>query len=164
MGIAGWMVLREVCPRGRDARIYAAQAWRWCWPSARDVRLGHSSGSARSQVCAEGHKAQKCCFAIRRRPPPTMAEPKHAGPALVGPHDPPGDAPRADILFTAPLVVIQTATAAGYGLWMVLGTSLALGLYPDGRGEVLVPLSIGLVFVSLGLIATCLRLPFAQDW
>jgi hypothetical protein len=93
-----------------------------------------------------------------------MAEPKHAGPALVGPHDPPGDAPRADILFAAPLVVIQTATAAGYGLWMVLGTSLALGLYPDGRGEVLVPLSFGLVFVSLGLVATCLRLTFAQDW
>ena len=93
-----------------------------------------------------------------------MAEPKHAGPALVGPHDPPADAPRADILFTAPLVVIQTATAAGYGLWMVLGASLALGLYPDGHGEVLVPLSIGLVFVSLGLIATCLRLTFAQDW
>jgi len=93
-----------------------------------------------------------------------MAEPKHAGPALVGPHDLPADAPRADILFTAPLVVIQTATAAGYGLWMVLGTSLALGLYPDGRGEVLVPLSIGLVFASLGLIATCLRLGFAQDW
>jgi hypothetical protein len=93
-----------------------------------------------------------------------MAEPKHAGPVLAGPHDPPDDAPRADILFTAPLVVIQTATAAGYGLWMVLGTSLSLGLYPDGRGEVLVPLSVGAVFVSLGLVATCLRFSFAKDW
>jgi hypothetical protein len=93
-----------------------------------------------------------------------MAEPKHAGPVPVDSHDSPAHAPRADILFTAPLVVIQTATAAGYGLWMVLGTSLALGLYPDGRGEVLVPLSVGVVLVSLGLVATCLRLPFAADW
>ncbi|HVI57229.1 MAG TPA: hypothetical protein VM621_19470 [Luteibacter sp.] len=82
----------------------------------------------------------------------------------MDPHDPPGDAPDADILFTAPLVVIQTATASGYGLWMVLGGSTALGLYPDGRGEVLVPLSVGLVLVSLGLVATCLRFTFARDW
>jgi hypothetical protein len=93
-----------------------------------------------------------------------MAEPKQAGPALVDPHDSPADVPRADILFTAPHVVIQTATAAGYGLWTVLGTALALGLYPDGRGEVLVPLSVGVIFVSLGLAATCLRLRFAPDW
>ena len=76
---------------------------------------------------------------------PTMAEPKHAGPALVDPIDPAGEAPRADILFTLPLAVVQTATASGYGLWMVLGASMALGLYPDGRGEVLVPLFTGLV-------------------
>lgn len=93
-----------------------------------------------------------------------MAEPKLAGPALVDPDDPSGDAPRADILFTIPLAVVQTATASGYGLWMVLGASMALGLYPDGRGEVLVPLFAGLVLVSLGLVATCLRLGFAPDW
>lgn len=93
-----------------------------------------------------------------------MAEPKHAGPVRADHHDPQAGDPRADILFSAPLVVIQTATASGYGLWMVLGASLALGLYPDGRGEVLVPLSVGAVFVSLGLIATCLRLRFAPDW
>jgi hypothetical protein len=47
---------------------------------------------------------------------------------------------------------------------MVLGAALALGLYPDGRGEVLAPLSIGLVLVGSGLVATCLRLPFAPEW
>lgn len=67
-------------------------------------------------------------------------------------------------LFSLPAAVIQTATAAGYGLWMVLGTAVALGSYPDGRGDVLVPLSFGLVLVSLGLVATCLRLPFAREW
>ncbi|MET0937386.1 MAG: hypothetical protein ABWX83_15435, partial [Luteibacter sp.] len=93
-----------------------------------------------------------------------MAEPNDAAYAAPGPQDPPGDASRANSLFTAPSVVIQTATATGYGLWMVLGVSLALGLYPDGRGEVLVPLSVGLVLVSLGLVATCLRLRFAPEW
>jgi hypothetical protein len=93
-----------------------------------------------------------------------MAEPNDAASVALGPHDPPGDVPRAQSLFNVPLVVLQTASSTGYGLWMVLGVSLALGLYPDGRGEVLVPLSIGLVLVSLGLVATCLRLPFAPEW
>src|SRR3954466_2963916 len=93
-----------------------------------------------------------------------MAEPNDAASVALGPHDPPGDVPRAQSLFNVPLVVLQTASSTGYGLWMVLGVSLALGLYPDGRGEVLVPLSIGLVLFSLGLVATCLRLPFAPEW
>ncbi|KAF1004938.1 MAG: hypothetical protein GAK28_03565 [Luteibacter sp.] len=93
-----------------------------------------------------------------------MAEPNDASSVALGRQDPPGGVPRAQSLFSVPTVVIQTATAAGHGLWMVLGTSLALGLYPDGRGEVLVPLAIGLILVSLGLLATCLRLPFAPEW
>ncbi|URX63828.1 hypothetical protein KR767_07180 [Luteibacter anthropi] len=93
-----------------------------------------------------------------------MAEPNDTSTVALGRQDPPGDKPRAQLLFSVPTAVIQTATAAGHGLWMVLGTSLALGLYPDGRGEVLVPLAIGLVLVSLGLLATCLRLPFAPEW
>ena len=93
-----------------------------------------------------------------------MAEPNHAPSVTLDPPDRPGEAVPARSLFSTPTVVVQTAMAAGYGLWMVLGTALALGLYPDGRGEVLVPLSIGLVLVSLGLVATCLRLPFAPAW
>ncbi|MET4676863.1 hypothetical protein [Luteibacter sp. ME-Dv--P-043b] len=92
-----------------------------------------------------------------------MAEPNDAAVALdpLGRHD---ETTPARSLFSTSVVVIQACTAAGYGLWMVLGTALALGLYPDGRGEVLVPLSIGLVLVSLGLVSTCLRLPFAPEW
>lgn len=93
-----------------------------------------------------------------------MAEPNDAGSVTLDPTDPPDDTASERHLFSTPTVVVQTATAAGYGLWMVLGTALALGLYPDGRGEVLVPLFIGLVLVSLGLVATCLRLRFAPAW
>jgi hypothetical protein len=93
-----------------------------------------------------------------------MAEPNDTPSAVVVPPGPSDGAGAARDLFSIPSVVIQTATATGYGLWMVLGTALALGTYPDGRGEVLVPLSIGLVFVASGLVATWLRLPFAVDW
>lgn len=93
-----------------------------------------------------------------------MAEPNQAPSVALDPMDRPDTIVPARSLFSTPTVVVQTATAAGYGLWMVLGTALALGVYPDGRGEVLVPLSIGLVLVSLGLVATCLRLRFAPAW
>lgn len=93
-----------------------------------------------------------------------MAEPKDAPSVALGHVDPPDDEPRAESLFAVPTVVIQVATATGYGLWMVLGIALAMGVYPDGRGEVLAPLAIGLFLVSLGLLATCLRLRFAPSW
>lgn len=83
---------------------------------------------------------------------------------MVEPNAPTAGPTPARSLFSIPRIVVQTAMATGYGLWMVLGTAVALGLYSDGRSEVLVPLSIGLVLVSLGLVATCLRLPFATDW
>ncbi|NID16620.1 hypothetical protein [Luteibacter yeojuensis] len=93
-----------------------------------------------------------------------MAEPTETPSVALDPQGRPDRGDPARNLFSTPSVVIQTATATGYGLWMVLGTALALGTYPNGRGEVLVPLSIGLVFVASGLVATCLRLPFASDW
>ncbi|MBB3226688.1 hypothetical protein FHW69_001278 [Luteibacter sp. Sphag1AF] len=74
------------------------------------------------------------------------------------------DASPAQSLFSFAGVLLQVATATGYGLWMVLGTALAMGLYSDGRGEVLAPLTLGLVLVSLGLVAACLHLRFAPDW
>lgn len=93
-----------------------------------------------------------------------MTEPNEASSVALDRHEPHGDATRVHSLFSIPVAVVQTATAAGYGLWMVLGGSLALGIYPDGRGEVLVPLAIGLILASTGLVATCLRLRFAPDW
>ncbi|MET0255606.1 MAG: hypothetical protein ABW193_07410 [Luteibacter sp.] len=93
-----------------------------------------------------------------------MAEPNDAASVALDPEDRRDTGVPAHGLFSTPTVVVQTATATGYGLWMVLGTALALVVYPDGRGEVLVPLSIGLVMVSLGLVATCLRLRFAPAW
>ncbi|QWT19609.1 hypothetical protein KPL74_17905 [Bacillus sp. NP157] len=93
-----------------------------------------------------------------------MAESDDAPSVALGPDGQPDARSRAHKLFSVPGVIVQVATATGYGLWMVLGTAVALGTYPDGRGDVLVPLSFGLVLVSLGLVATCLRLRFAREW
>jgi sulfite dehydrogenase (quinone) subunit SoeC len=93
-----------------------------------------------------------------------MAPSDDAQAAALDPSGPSGAGARTRQLFAMPAVVLQTATATGYGLWMVLGTAVALGSYPDGRGDVLVPLSFGLVLVGLGLVATCLRLDFAREW
>lgn len=93
-----------------------------------------------------------------------MAETNEARSAALDPMDRADAGAPSRNLFSTPIVVVQTATATGYGLWIVLGTALAAGLYPDGRGEVLAPLAIGLVLTGMGLLATCLRLPFAADW
>jgi len=61
-------------------------------------------------------------------------------------------------------VALQVAADAGYGLWALLGTALALGIYRSGRGESLVPLMIGLVLVSAGLVVAAVRRPGWPDW
>jgi hypothetical protein len=40
----------------------------------------------------------------------------------------------------------------GFGMWALLGGGLALAVYPNGRGEVLVPLTFGLLCVLAGLL------------
>jgi sulfite dehydrogenase (quinone) subunit SoeC len=107
-------------------------------------------------------------------PPPAIAIPQ--GMPRTMPDHEADDAPmktaqdrRAPIASGAAATRYATAllhvlTATGYGLWMVLGAALALGVYSDGRGDVLAPLGIGLVFVSVGLVAACMRLAFAADW
>lgn len=61
-------------------------------------------------------------------------------------------------------VLLQVLASAGYGLWMLLGLSLALGIYGFGRGDVLVPLVLGCALVSAGLVAAVLRLRAAPAW
>lgn len=61
-------------------------------------------------------------------------------------------------------VLMQVLASAGYGLWMLLGLALALGLYDAGRGGVLVPLVLGCLLVSAGLVAACLHWRAVPDW
>jgi succinate dehydrogenase hydrophobic anchor subunit len=61
-------------------------------------------------------------------------------------------------------VVLSVLAGAGYGLWLLIGLALAAGVYVDGRGEVLAPLVAGMVLVSGGLLASCLRMPGARLW
>lgn len=69
--------------------------------------------------------------------------------------------PPARSLFGSALRVLATS---GYGLWLLLGLALALGVYPSGRGDALVPLALGALLVSLNPLAALLRLPAAEAW
>lgn len=60
--------------------------------------------------------------------------------------------------------VLRVLANSGYGLWLLLGLALALGVYPAGRGEALVPLALGAMLVSLSPLAAALRLSAAADW
>ncbi|GLQ88427.1 hypothetical protein GCM10007898_19960 [Dyella flagellata] len=61
-------------------------------------------------------------------------------------------------------MLLEVLALCGYGLWLLLGLALALGLYSPGRGAALVPLALGCVFVSAGLLAACLRLRSSPQW
>lgn len=61
-----------------------------------------------------------------------------------------------------PVVLLEVFAASGYGVWMLLGAALMLDIYRDGRNPALVPLAIGTVFVSAGLLASCL--PSMPSW
>ena len=63
-----------------------------------------------------------------------------------------------------PTRALRVLASSGYGLWLLLGTALALGLYPAGRGDALVPLTLGAVLVSIAPLAAALRLPLVPDW
>lgn len=56
------------------------------------------------------------------------------------------------------ILFFTTLSGAGYGLWFVIGLALAIGEYPEGRGIVLVPLAIGLVLTSIGLLSSVAHL------
>jgi len=82
----------------------------------------------------------------------------------------PGDpAPHHDIAATPPqrslfARALRVLAGSGYGLWLLLGSALALGLYPAGRGDALVPLALGAVLVSLAPLAAALRLRWVPEW
>lgn len=61
-------------------------------------------------------------------------------------------------------MLLEVLALCGYGVWMLLGLALALGIYSNGRGEALVPLTLGCAFVSAGLLAATLRLRWMPDW
>lgn len=60
--------------------------------------------------------------------------------------------------------VLGMLAICGYGVWLLLGLGLALGVYSGGRGDALVPLLLGAVAVSLGPLLASLRLPWLRGW
>lgn len=60
--------------------------------------------------------------------------------------------------------LLQVMAFNGLGLWMLLGLALAVGVYPSGRGDALVPLTLGAVLVGIGLLAACARAPWMSTW
>ncbi|HUB89925.1 MAG TPA: hypothetical protein VMA74_09355 [Dyella sp.] len=61
-------------------------------------------------------------------------------------------------------MLLEVLALCGYGLWMLLGLALTLGIYSSGRGDALVPLALGCGFVSAGLLTACLRLRALSEW
>jgi len=58
----------------------------------------------------------------------------------------------------------RVLAASGYGLWAWMGLALALGMYPLGRGSTLIPLAIGTVMASAGLLMAWLPWTSTTDW
>lgn len=60
--------------------------------------------------------------------------------------------------------MVQTWSDTGYGLWTLQGLALAFGIFRHGRGESLVPLALGVLFVSVGWVVASLRRPGMPSW
>ncbi len=60
--------------------------------------------------------------------------------------------------------LLQVTAFNGLGLWMLLGLALAIGVYPSGRGDALVPLALGALLVAIGLVAACVHAPWMPTW
>ena len=61
-------------------------------------------------------------------------------------------------------MLLQVLAFCGYGLWMLLGLVLAIGIYSPARGDALVALSVGAALIGIGLVAACLRARAMPTW
>lgn len=75
-----------------------------------------------------------------------------------------GDAPRTRWRSESVAPLWRILSVSGYGLWSWLGLALALGFYPVGRSGTLLPLSVGMALVGIGLLVACLPWRGATDW
>lgn len=63
-----------------------------------------------------------------------------------------------------PTIALQVLADVGYGIWVLQGMALAFGIFREGRGESLVPLAVGALFVLAGLIVASVRVPGLPAW
>ena len=61
-------------------------------------------------------------------------------------------------------MLLQVFAFTGFGLWMLLGLALAMGIYSSSRGDTLVPLTLGGALIGIGLVAACLRTRWMPVW
>ena len=59
---------------------------------------------------------------------------------------------------------MQVLADTGHGIWVLQGMALAFGIFRDGRGESLVPLAVGTLFVLAGLVVASVRIPGLPAW
>lgn len=63
-----------------------------------------------------------------------------------------------------PTTLLHVASSGGFGVWLLLGLSMAVGVYPAGRGETLVPLALGAALIGVGLLCACVRGRWMPTW
>lgn len=61
-------------------------------------------------------------------------------------------------------IVLQVLADTGYGIWTLQGMALAFGIFREGRGESLVPLAVGTLFVIAGLVVASVRGSSGPAW
>lgn len=61
-------------------------------------------------------------------------------------------------------IALQVLADTGHGIWVLQGMALAFGIFREGRGESLVPLAVGALFVLAGLVVASVRVPGLPAW